>query len=144
MDITTIILKFIPAIIPVVFYYVPKIFITKLYKRHLNETFIELNIETQIEHRVIQQLDERFDRIISYVAFLSIVATSIAVLGCSGEFRKEILHENFYVSLSVAFILYSLLNIYNNHTKHLRLDKLDSYVEQLPIYISAILIFKFI
>jgi len=129
------------AILPFFFYFVPNILIKDFYKKYVKEAYYKFAKESEDEFYDVKELDNKFSRIISFVAFLSIVATTIFTLLFSKGFQSNFIFNCYCFSISIAFLFASFWNIIVNFKKKLSLSSIEEYFEIGIVALSSALIY---
>jgi len=135
--------RIVLAGLPVFFYFVPNILITSFYKKYVKDIYFKFAKDSEDEYYNIKDLDTKFSRIISFVAFLSIGSITIATLSFSKIFQINFISNCYCFSVSIVFVLLSAFNTVINFKQKLSLGRLEEYSEIFIVILSSILIYKF-
>lgn len=135
--------NFIPSIIPIIFYYVPSIIIKKLYNDSVKDVYKSMGILSHTHKQNISDLNGKLSRVITYVSFLSIFASTIGVFIFNSNFRSSILESCSCLALTVLFISLCVYNIVLNRRYKVLIEGIHLKIEVASIYLSGILLVLF-
>jgi hypothetical protein len=132
--------KIILFILPLFFFFVPKILIRQLYTAYLKDLFFSIAKPTQDEFQKIKEFDDKVSRIGAFIGLLSLTASTFFTLVFDKVYQKSIQFDCICVSLSTIFVLAAPLLIWSNFKKRLDIDNISQNAEFVLALVSSLLI----
>lgn len=129
--------KCLLAATPVVFYFFPDFILSRIYREYIKSTFLEMGINHQGAFCLIEGLAERVSRLLSFVAFLSIVAITVISTFYSKEhgslfFKDCLLFASLFGLIGVSSWLF-FINIKNG----LKVNCFEKFLEIIAILLTV-------
>lgn len=133
--------KFLLALIPVYFYFVPEALFPPLYKRYIKDAFYKISSVDALAYEHIQYLKTRVTRILRFIAFLSVVVVTIITTVYSREHQSFFYKDCLLKSLLIGLCGLSGWMVYLNIHNKFSLTKLEEWMEKVILLFTIPLMY---